>query len=187
MFPCATLPDDVILQRYDDFDARVPRGAYYEPPTSNVVWGEQCSQGEDDTVSRAGRVAGAFVTSSTTPWFYEAEFCETNNRRLFRELRCDYFDGMTFNSRLDDERTFLTSLLWWRSYGNSSDAVLLGYDKSYGNATDSVDTCWLQTVHGDFGLCDEISLMSTTYAFEFAGAVRLNEPRLIRTLKGKCH
>jgi hypothetical protein len=183
---CQTIADDVVLARYNDDPGRVPRGLYYEP--TFAFWHEPCSKSAEETVARGptdGR--GTFVESYSNEWFYEAVYCFDNSlRRVERNLRCDYFDGTKLAMPSPERLAFLASLLWWGEYGNSDD-VLSGYSVTIGDATDVVELCTISTVHGDFGLCDEVRLETTRHLLSVDGTVKLGTPELIRTLKGDCH
>jgi hypothetical protein len=190
---CASLSDAEILARYDDFAAKVPQGLYWEP-SMIAFWEDPCSPSLAQTVTRSSSAGlGTFDAQFETAWFYEAAYCQNGLRRVYRNLRCDYFDGTTIRlppevSRvpMPQDLAFLASLLWWRDNGNIGGNALLGYSIAIGNATDWVEMCTLRTTYGDFGLCDEITLESTTHTLRFGGTVELGTPSVIRTIQGRC-
>jgi len=185
--PCTDIPDEVILARYADFDAKMPQGLFWEPPPG-AIWEEPCSDSLADTVANAeaaelGEPDGEFETE----WFYEATRCSGSQRRFYRNLRCDYFDGTMLADGSGQTLPFLASLLWWQDNFNVDGNQLIGYSVQIGNATDWVEVCTIRTVYGDFGLCDEITLESTTHSVVFGGSVTLGEPEVVRTIQGECH
>lgn len=184
---CQNIPDDVVLARYQDSAARVPQGLYYEPSESITFWKEPCANSPEETVNRGPTDGlGTFVKSYSSEWFYEAVYCIDNSlRRIERNLRCDYFDGTKLAMPSTERLAFLASLIWWGH--SNSDGVVLGYSVSIGDATDVVDLCTISSVHGDFGLCDEVHLEDTRHRLMFDGSVVLGTPEVIRTLKGQCH
>ena len=185
---CASITDADILARYKDPAARVPRGFYYEPNDSIAFWNEPCSASLADTVARGPTDGmGTFVESYSNEWFHEAVYCLNGVRRLERNLRCDYFDGENLAKPSVDRMAFLAGLLWWTKNYNLSGSAILGHSVAGGNAVDIVQLCTLRTVHGDFGLCDEVQLESTDYRVWLNGRVAIGETQVIRTLKGDCH
>ena len=50
-----------------------------------------------------------------------------------------------------------------------------------------MELCTSSTTMGDFGLCDEVRLESTTDTIVVAGPVTLGTPMPVKTLKGDCH
>jgi hypothetical protein len=185
---CDLIADELILARYKDFDARVPEGSYYEPAGPIVFWGPPCSVTLAETVRRSGlEQLGTPENQFETEWFYEATSCQNGVRRAYRNLRCDYFDGTKLSAPSVERLAFLGSLLWWSTHYNSSGSALLGYSIAIGDATEWVEFCTISTVGGDFGLCDEITLESTTHSLTYDGTVKLGEPTTVRTLKGDCH
>jgi len=184
---CQAIPDDVVLARYKEYSARVPRGLYYEPNESITFWNEPCSKSMKETAARGatdglGTLSGSFQNE----WYYEAVYCFNDLRRIERNLRCDYFDGSQLAEPTPERLAFLASLLWWGSNGNSSGAAILGYSVSVGDATDVVDLCTISVTHADFGLCDEVRLESTKHRLRVPNGVELGTPQVIRTLEGDC-
>ena len=184
---CAGIDDATLIARYDDFKARVPQGLYYEAESPSQRWELPCSMSEAETAARGSKLQlGTAKATFKTDWFYEAEFCSMNERLVYRNLRCDYFDGTTLADPSPENLAFLGSLLWWADNWNLSGAAVLGYAVTIGNATDWVEMCALETNHGDFGLCDEVRLQRTQHRVRFGGEVTLGMPELMRTAKGKC-
>jgi hypothetical protein len=196
---CDSISDALILARYKDFGARVPMGLYYEPAESSEIWGAPgamamassqtpCSASLADTVKRAtAEQLGTLEGQYTTDWFYEAAYCKNGMRDLYRNLRCDYFDGEKLVPPTDDNMVFLSSLLWWIDNHNVYGGALIGYSVTVGNATDRIELCTISSTQGDFGLCDEVRLESTTHLLVFDGQVTLGTPKVVKTLKGDCH
>ena len=185
---CAGISDTVLLARYDDFKARVPQGLYYEAASPVEHWELPCAMSLAETSDRGSKLQlGTAKGKFTTDWFYEAEFCQGNTRHVYRNLRCDYFDGEKLANPDPENLAFLGSLLWWADNWNHSGAALLGYAVTIGDATDWVELCTLDSTSGDFGLCDEVRLMATPDLVRFGGKVTLGQPELLRSLKGKCH
>lgn len=183
---CSRISDEVILSRYRD-DAHVPRGLYFEP-ASLATWAEPCSDSLADTLTRSMmQNLGTFEGEFTTDWFHETAWCNGGLRRLYRNLRCDYFDGQRLANGSAEALAFLASLLWWQNYSNVTGSAILGYSWNIGDATDRVELCTIRTVYGDFGLCDEITLESTIHAIRVGGDVTLGEPRILRTIQGRCN
>jgi hypothetical protein len=155
----------------------------------SVIWAETCSDSAAQ-VSNEGNSQdlGELEAEFATPWFYETSYCGENNvRRVYRSLRCDYFDGTTLSENTGEALSFLASLLWWKDNGFMHGNVLLGHSVTVGNATEWVQTCSLRTVFGDFGLCDEITLETSPHLVRFDGEVMLGEPEVVRTIQGDCH
>lgn len=185
---CAAITDAVLLARYKDWSARVPQGYYYEPNDSIQFWKDPCSKSVDETVARGPTDGkGTFIESSSSEWFYEADYCNNGVRRLELNLRCDYFDGNKLANPTVDRLAFLAGLLWWSKQHNNASAVLLGHAVAGGNAVDIVELCTLETSFGDFGLCDELRLQTTNYNMDLNGRVTIGATQTIRTVKGKCN
>jgi hypothetical protein len=184
---CAGIDDALLLARYDDFEARVPQGLYYEASSPVQTWELPCSKSLAETSERGSKLNLATAKGKfTTDWFYEAEFCDGKARHVYRNLRCDYYDGQKLNPATPENLAFLHSLLWWSQYWSFHGGALLGYSVTIGNATDSIEMCSLEATYGDFGLCDEVRLMSAQDSVMFGGYVKLGDTKLLRTAKGKC-
>jgi len=190
---CMGLSDEVILARYKDYTARVPRGLYYEPSESITFWNEPCSESPEQTVSRGPTDGnGTFLGSYSSEWFYEAVYCYGGVRRIERNLRCDYFDGSKLANASPERLAFLASMLWWSDNGNLSGSAILGHSVAIGDATDVVNVCTIRVTFGDFGLCDQVQLENTAHRLRLgptaaASVVQLGKPEVIRTLEGDCH
>jgi hypothetical protein len=185
---CAAIGDAQLVARYDDFKARVPQGLYYEAASPFQTWELPCSNSLAETSERASKLnLGTAKGKFTTDWFYEVEFCDGNARGVYRNIRCDYYDGQKLNPATPENLAFLHSLLWWAENWNHSGSTLLGYAVTVGNATDWIEMCSLEATYGDFGLCDEVRLMSAQDSVMFGGGVKLGDTKLLRTAKGKCH
>lgn len=193
---CATIPDAIVLARYKNYEARVPRGLYYEPTENITSWHEPCSNSEAETVARGPTDGmGTFVESYSSEWFHEAVYCFSEAgenpapsvRRIERNLRCDYFDGTKLAQPTPERLAFLASLLWWGDHANHNGVAILGHAVAIGNATDVVELCTLSVTTGDVGLCDEVRVENTRHLLQADGTVKLGTPEVIRTLKGDCH
>lgn len=185
---CSLIEDDVILDRYDDTDAKVPRGLYYEQPGTVSWWDEPCSDSLDETVDRIGDHAiGEIQSQVATDWSYTVAGCMNGAHRFYNNLRCDYFDGTTLDGSSAEDLAFLASLLWWMERGNLGGAQILGYTASIGGATDTVVMCTLRTTFGDFGLCDQITLEETQYTITVNGRVTIRDTETVRTIEGNCN
>ena len=184
---CASIDDMTLLSRYDDIKARVPQGLYYEASSPVQTWELPCSNSVDETAARGTKLEpGTAKGRFKTDWFYEAEFCQGKTRAVYRNLRCDYFDGTKLANPTPENLAFLGSLLWWANNWSLGGGALLGYAVTIGDATDWVEMCTLETTFGDFGLCDELRLQRTQHLVRFGGEVVLGQPELVRAVKGKC-
>src|SRR5690606_12192595 len=120
---CAQIDDEVIIDRYDDVDAKVPRGLYYEEPGGVSWWEAPCSEGLEETVDRVGsRELGEIQRQVGTDWSYTVVGCAGGDHRFYNNLRCDYFDGSTLDGSSAEDLAFLASLLWWMERGNLTGA-----------------------------------------------------------------
>jgi hypothetical protein len=187
---CASIPDAIVLARYKDYAARVPQGLYYEPIENIAFWNEPCSNSAEETVAKGpSEGMGTFVESFSSEWFYEAVYCYENSvRRIERNLRCDYFDGVTLANPTPARLVFLASLLWWGNYYDDlGAAAILGHTVTSDDASDIVDFCSVSVTTGDFGRCDDVRVVNTQHLLMFDGTVKLGTPEVVRILKGNCH
>lgn len=186
---CNGVSDELLFERFADPLLRVPRGLFFEPDPWIVLWNDPCSSSLDETAMR-GPTGGMGVLESkveNNPWFYEASYCYMGVRRRERNLRCDYFDGKMLSDRQPDHYGLFASLLWWRDHANLSGAAILGFSLTIGDATDAVELCTIEGTRGDFGLCDEIRLLSTRHVILASGEVKLGSPVVLRVVNGNCH
>lgn len=194
METCDSLSDDVIRARYDDPDAKVPKGLFWEPPGLMVTWEDPCSEAPDETLGRfmdagLGTLNGQF----STDWFFETSYCNGDSRWFYRNLRCDYYDGtlsVAGQASVNHQNlAFLASLLWYQNFSNLGGSAIIGYATSSGASEESIELCTVRTVFGDFGLCDEIALDSTVYRLDTAGdgTVTIEGPVNLRSIQGTCH
>lgn len=190
---CDLIDDEVILARYKDPDQKVPQGLYFEPPGALSRWEEPCSESIADTLERAGEWVGEVEGQLTSDWSHEVSGCYSGgsstgaSRRIYSNLRCDYFDGTELAEDGTENLAYLVSLLWWMDNGNLGGSQILGYSVTIGDATDQVHLCTIRTTFGDFGLCDQITLESTTHLITVGGQVTLGEPTVVRTIEGDCN
>jgi hypothetical protein len=185
---CDAIPDEVLVERFQRYAERVPRGFFYDAKPWKGLLLEPCSNSAEDTAALGSSVGLVGLEATfTTPWFYEASFCGDGPRRSVRNLRCDYFDGQVLAPTTPEELAFLASIFWWVDNRDLAGAALLGYAIMSGDATAWVDMCTLSGSFGDFGLCDQIRLERTRHAISYEGKVILGEPELVRTIEGACH
>ena len=185
---CESIPDASILQRYKDETQKTPMGLYWEPPGVVSLWEANCSESLEDTLMRsASAPLGNQEGSLASEWSYEVSGCDNGSRRIFSNLRCDYFDGSVLQNGSYDKLAYLASVLWWMNNGNLGGSQILGFTGSIGDATDVVQMCTIRTTFGDFGLCDEITLEVSIHRIVAGSAVTLGEPMPIRTLQGDCN
>jgi hypothetical protein len=185
---CEQVSDQLIVARYQDLEQKVPRGSYWEPAGVVSWWEDPCSDSIEATLMRAGALPlGEPEGQLTSDWSHEISGCLDGNRRVYSNLRCDYFDGSTLAGGSFESLGYLVSLLWWMDYGNLGGSQILGYTSTIGGATDTVEVCSIRTTFGDFGLCDEITLETTTHRVMVGGAVTLGEPEVVRTIQGNCN
>ncbi len=182
---CDAIPQDVLIARFESVADRVPKGLYYEPDGPITLWQEPCARAPEEAMMRG---AGGLEALFTTPWFYEAAFCDDGPRRSVRSLRCDYFDGIKLSEPTRENLVFLASLRWWAQNHDSSGTALLGYSvTTIGSATDWIELCTLRGVAGDFGLCDEITVERTEASIRYDGEVKLGQPERVSVVQGNCH
>jgi len=109
-----------------------------------------------------------------------------------RNTRCDYFDGRLLAGAPFDDFGALADLagyLWFTQSHNISGYAILGGRGDIGNASHFYSLCHVETVYGDFGLCDEISVLETRYRIQIDnGAVDvLDDAHLVRSIRGRCN
>lgn len=191
---CDLIEDEFILARYEDPAQKVPQGLYFEPPGVLSRWEEPCSESLDETLERASEWVGEVEGQMTSDWSHEVSGCydaggssTPDSRRIYNNLSCDYFDGTMLDGDGAENLAYLVSLLWWMDNGNLGGSQILGYSATIGDATDLVHLCTIHTTFGDFGLCDEITLESTTHRIMVGGQVMLGEPTVVRTIQGNCN
>jgi hypothetical protein len=193
----------VILERYRDPSARVPRGLYYEPQHLGVIekWVEGCAPSLADTLVRARAELGPLAGGSTTEWFNEAIPC-SDSYWPFRQLRCDYFDDRDLRQGKrfanpdagPEELAFLGSLRWWSDNRAIADATLLGYNVQVQGTTQVVELCELSTTRGSdlivngvlTRICDSVDVFRTQHAMKADGAIVLGTAERVRTIEGRC-
>jgi hypothetical protein len=184
---CKDIPDSVLLERYADRDVRVPSGLYYEPTLIVTTWELPCSDSLENTLARFALAnLGAPEVQSSTDWFYEVSYCFHGARRLYRNLRCSYFDGSRLFGGVA-EFPFLVGLLYWSENYNFLGQAILGYNVTSESAGDSLELCTLSAGRGDWGECDKISLDSTIDTIASDGTVQLGTPVRLRTIDGTCY
>ena len=186
--PCDQISDEVILGRYADASNKVPQGLYWEPPGIVSWWESPCSDSPDETLERSmERPLGDVEGQASSDWSHEVSGCFEGSRRVYSNLRCDYYDGEMLAGGAFESLAYLASLLWWMDHGNLQGSQILGYTGSIGDATDQVIMCTIRTTFGDFGLCDQITLEQATHRVVVNGQVQLGEPSVVRTIEGTCH
>jgi hypothetical protein len=190
---CSAIPDETVLERYPQlgtqgFSGQMPTSLYWEDSDQIVRLGETCSTSLETTLDNGlAEGLGESTGQYETDWFYEVVFCNDSLRTLYRELRCDYFDGTELANATTDELAFLGSLLYWHDNYNFTGSTLLGYSSYFGGAGDFVQMCSIRVAYGDFGLCDQVELLVTTHLLGAGSEVSLGQPSVVRTLEGQCH
>jgi hypothetical protein len=189
---CAEVADELILERYADWDAKVPAGFYFEPGGQLVRWAESCSEGPGESLDAAEATwpEGDVEAEHTTDYFYEVVVCDDGRRYLHRNLRCDYYDGTTLAGAPHadgNELGFLAGLLWFMDYHNTGGYQIIAVIPEAGAEGSAVELCTTRTVFGDFGLCDEVELHATRYEITTEGEVTLESEQLVKTLEGQCN
>lgn len=168
--------------------AKVPQGFYWEPSGIVSWWEDPCSESPSSTLQRShNKPVGDIEGQVTSDWSYEVSGCSSGDRRIYSNLRCDYFDGTTLALGSYQELLYLASLLWWADNGNLGGSQILGFSANIGDAADQVTLCTIRTTYGDFGLCDTITLEQTTHRVTVDGTVTLGQPEAVRSIQGECH
>jgi hypothetical protein len=189
---CADLDDGLILERYADWDAKVPTGSYFEPSGHLLRWAEPCSESPSESLEAAEEALpdGEVESEHTTDYFYEVVVCDDGRRYLHRNLRCDYFDGTTLAGAPHEDGSelgFLAGLLWFIDNHNTGGYQIIAVIPEVGTEGAAVELCTTRTVFGDFGLCDEVELHATRYEITTEGEVTLASEQLVKTLEGQCN
>lgn len=194
--PCAAISDDTLRTIVYE-GPRVPAGFYYEEPADFQMfqWRTPCSDSLETTTSRAAALFGAdsLVSSAAYDKFFQTDALPVDTggyHVLFRNTRCDYFDGTTLAGAPHDSYDALGNLvsyLWFtENHDLTGSAIVSGEGACHGDGCDYY-LCAVQTVFGDFGLCDQITLTQQHYGISTAGSVRFAEPVEVRTIDGTCH
>lgn len=188
---CADLDDGLILERYDDGDAKVPTGYYFEAIGPLLRWAGPCSEGPGESLEAAEAAwpEGAVEAEHATDYFYEVVVCDDGRRYLHRDLRCDYFDGTTLAGAPHEDGSelgFFASLVWFMEHHNSGGHQILAVLEEVGAEGAAVEVCTTRTVFGDFGVCDEVHLHATRYEVTAEGEVTIEPEQLVKTLEGQC-
>jgi hypothetical protein len=174
---------------------RVPPGYYFETDEAMAYanWQSPCSSDLADTRARATTAYGAAALTGeerTTEQFYEVDADSGGFTVHFRNTRCDYYDGSTFGGAPHDSADripLLASYLWWVDFYNLSGSSIAAGVTHPGGPPHEFDLCHVQTVYGDFGLCDEITLKERSFTVARDGATSIATDRDIRTVMGMCH
>ncbi len=183
------LPDSLVLARYDDPNAKVPQGFYFDSAGQVVLWSGPCSPSASMTKSQAlAMLGGSFDDGTTTDTFYEAAVCTSGQRTRFRQFRCDYYDGIRLVAPDPDgsRALLLAGLLWLSDAQNVDGAVLVSGVAIPGDTANLVELCTTETTRGDLGLCDSITLMSTRVREGPDTRIVVSAPVAVRTLTGTC-
>jgi hypothetical protein len=196
---CADLTDEEVLAAVYG-GPKVPEGYYADEASAGAwaVWGSGCGadlKGVRDAAtvyaeSSAGSLTGA---ERTTPLFHEVDIDLVDGLYTvhYRKTRCDYFDGSSLGGEPSaDALSQLAVYLWYSKWAITGGYhVVLGIPgagaKEAGERTFTV--CEARTTFGDCGACDEIALLSSTYALAEDGSVTIpSELELVRPIKGEC-
>ena len=170
---------------------KVPAG-YWSDTATNAIWWDPCTSSVADTeTAAAAQYPGASIgASSSTTWYHQAEVVlDTGNTVLYRNTRCDYWDGSILAAPLPvpgwTEAQELAGYLWWTDNHNFGGAHIVGGWGTVGDATNFFELCHVTTVYGDWGLNDEISVWSQSFGIgQFDGSVWIQEPQLEGVIVG---
>lgn len=194
---CADLTDHEVLAAIYG-GPKVPPGYFSDMPSAGAwgVWGSGCGTDLDavraDALvyaeSSAGSLSGA---ERTTPLFHEVDIAISDGLYTihYRKTRCDYFDGATLSSEPSAEALGeLAVYLWYSKWAVTGGYhALLGSPGTGEGGELTFTLCEARATFGDCGLCDEIALLSSTYALRADGTVTLPAaPELVRPIKGQC-
>lgn len=109
----------------------------------------------------------------------------------YRNTSCGYFDGTTLGGAPFLSAPPLLELggyLWYTKWGN-----VLGSHMVAGRTWETevgfeASVCETRFSRGDWGLCDDISVVQTDYALDPAtGEVGISSPKVVLQATGKCH
>jgi hypothetical protein len=189
--PCDQLSDALILARYDDPDAKVPKGFYVDTAGQLIDWDETaCSNSLDDTVAAASAaLGGSLLTKGGLSFYFDVGMCDSGMLTHFRQFKCSYYDGKRISTGDVDGSAalLLAGMLWYSDSENQDGSVLVSGAVNIGDAANFIELCTTKTTYGDFGLCDQITLESTRFNEAVDGTITMESPKDIRTLKGTCH
>lgn len=194
---CADWSDeDVLAVVYGG--PKVPDGFYFDEPDSGFTfqWRTPCAAGVADARARTAEIFGTDALTGgerSTDQFHEIDV--QNSPTLVvrvRFTRCDYFDGTTLAGAPHDGPEplgFLLGYLWFTENHNLGGAHILGGVGHLGDTRHRYELCHVRTVYGDFGLCDQISLVQDVATLMSVGGTveMIEEATLLRTIEGTCH
>lgn len=194
--PCSAITDEMLRNVVYE-GPRVPDGFYYEEPGEMAMfqWRTPCSDSLEGTVTQASGLFGAdnIVSAEAFDKYYQADMLPPDTggyHVLFRNTRCDYYDGSMLAGaphETADALANLVSYIWFtENHDYYGSAIVSGEGSCDGEGCD-YDLCTVQTVFGDFGLCDSITLSRQHYGVSTSGAVRFAAPVEVRTIDGTCH
>ena len=110
---------------------------------------------------------------------------------LFRNTRCDYYNGgVLAGGPFDDFEALgdLAGYLWFTRNHNTGGYAIISGEGTIGNAAHFYELCHVTTVFGDFGLCDEITLYRTGFRIGIlGGVVEISPPEQLRQVRGFCN
>jgi hypothetical protein len=174
----------------------VPTGFYDETfgPMEGAQWRAPCSPSLDETRTRATALFGATSVTGTersTTQFHEVDVRSGGFAYHYRNTRCDYFDGTTLDGGrfVNDPGPVkaLADYLWFVENHDLGGAHVLAGIERLGDATQRYDLCFVTTVYGDFGLCDEITLHTRAFASGPDGRIAIDPDVDERTIRGTCN
>jgi hypothetical protein len=194
---CADLSDEEVLAAVYG-GPKVPAGYYADEASAGAwaVWGSGCGADlgavRDAAMVYAESSAGSLTgVEKSTPLFHEVdiELLDGLYTIHYRKTRCDYFDGSSFGG--EPSAAALSQLavyLWYSKWAITGGYhVVLGSPGTGKDGARTFTLCEARTTFGDCGVCDEIALLSSTYALAEDGSVTLpSEPELVRPIKGEC-
>ncbi len=87
-----------------------------------------------------------------------------------------------------DELQWLAGYLWYAGNHNISGHHIVDGFGAVGDATNFFSLCYVTTVYGDWGLCDEITLwQSDSSILQSTGTVTPGTPAFLRMIQGNCN
>ncbi len=167
-FCSAGIPESQILAAVYG-GPKVPAG-YWSDPATSAQWWAPCSDTLATTQANAASrypLGTPTGNGATTTWFHEVEMSLSGGSTvLYRNTRCDWFDGTTLAGGPFAgwaELQELVGYLWWTENHNLGGAHIVGGVGNVGGATNFFSLCHVSTVFGDFGIQDEITVWETGY------------------------
>ena len=132
-----------------------------------------------------------FLGTSEHEMFHDAVFLAPTGLEMhLRQIRCAYWDGAVLYEgqgetwELEPLRQ-LAGYLWWRDHHNIGGHKIATAWEYPGSATNFLSMCHVETVFGDWGLQDEITLLQTDWSMsQFGGEGWSTGDAYVRTVLG---